>query len=375
MTFTARFNKPRRVLHVITPSHLSGAETQLVRMATRMEQRGHAMPALVKSGFSAIDELRRRGLTCVTAKISGKLNPLAIPRIAAVARQQRAEVLQSALSTASWWCGWLERFGGPPSIGHVHGFTSARWHAQQTHLLAVSGPIRDHLVSQGISAEKVTVLHNALAPEEFQPTRSVADVRAEMGADLDAPVIGAFGHLSVKKGHRDLFRAIPRVLEQIPDAQFWIVGRGALHEELAAAARDGGFLDHVRFTGFRRDAADLMNAIDVMALPSHREPFALVYIEAAILGKPVVGCRAGGAVESIADGETGLLTPVGDDIAIAEAITTLLDDKTKATQFGRRGRERVLEEFTWERFAATLEGVYERVLDESASMRFNGRAA
>jgi glycosyltransferase involved in cell wall biosynthesis len=245
----------------------------------------------------------------------------------------------------------------------VQGFTSAAWHRRQCHLLAVSGAVRDDLVRQGISAERITVLYNALEADEFRPQREALAVRAEFGADRDTPVIGAFGHLSVKKGYRELFAAVPRVLKSFPTAQFWIFGRGDLKSELEETARSGGFLSQIRFAGFRRDAADVMNAIDVMALPSHREPCALAYIEAALLGKPIVACRAGGAPESIADGETGLLVPVGDGHGVADAILTLLENRDAARRMGRAGHERAREIFCWSRFVTTLEGVYDRLLD------------
>jgi glycosyltransferase involved in cell wall biosynthesis len=157
---------------------------------------------------------------------------------------------------------------------------------------------------------------------------------------------------------------MPSVLREMPTAQFWVVGEGRLREELHAAARRDGILSQVRMLGFRRDVADLMQAIDVMALPSHREPCALAYIEAALAGKPVVGCRAGGAPESIADGETGLLVPVRDSAALAAALLTLLSNRERAVQMGRAGYQRTRDLFGWERFIATLEGVYSRVLDE-----------
>ena len=106
----------------------------------------------------------------------------------------------------------------------------------------------------------------------------------------------------------------------MPNAQFWIAGEGELWDELHQKAEHAGFLQNVRFLGFRRDVANLMNAIDVMALPSHREPCALVYVEAALSRKPSIGCRSGGAPESIDEGETGLLVPVGDSAAMANAL-------------------------------------------------------
>jgi glycosyltransferase involved in cell wall biosynthesis len=363
--FTALTGKAphlRRVLQVITPSHMSGAETQLLRVTRRMRARGHVMPVVVKHGSSAVPEMRNRGFEVETAHIGGKINALAIPVIARAVKRHQAQITQSNLSTASWWCGWLEALGGPKSVGHVHGFTSARWHWHQSHLLAVSGAVKDDLIRQGIPAEKITVLWNALDAEEFRPQRDPLAVRSEFGADVNTPVIGTFGHLSIKKGQRELFAAIPTVLKRFPTVQFWIIGQGELRAELEATARAGGFLDNVRLAGYRRDAADVMNALDVFCLPSHREPCALVYVEAALLCKPIVACRAGGAPESIAEGETGLLVPVGDSRGIGEAILTLLENRDVAASMGRAGHDRAREFFSWSRFITTLEGVWDKVL-------------
>jgi hypothetical protein len=175
---------------------MSGAEMQLVRLTRRMEARGHTMPVVVKSNSPANDEFERLGIDVDRRAISGKLNPRAYWELARATRDYRPEIIQSTLSSASWWSGWLERMGGPPALGHVQGFTSAAWHRQQSHLLAVSNAVKLHLIEQGISPEKITVLYNALAPEEFVPRRSTAEVRAELGADDDAFVIGTIAHLS-----------------------------------------------------------------------------------------------------------------------------------------------------------------------------------
>ncbi|MCC7474964.1 MAG: glycosyltransferase family 4 protein [Pirellulales bacterium] len=360
---------PRRVLQVITPSHMSGAEMQLVRMTPRMQARGHVFSTIIKRGSPANVEMHRLGLETESLRISGKANIAALPKLAQAVRVHRAEIIQSTLSTASWWSGWLERFGGPPTIGHVQGFTSAKWHRQQSHLLAVSNAVKQHLVKQGISPERFTVLPNALSPDEFFPTRDPLLVRAELGADANTPVVGTFAHLSHKKGHRDLFEAIPRILRELPTAQFWIVGEGSLWKELHQTAEQTGAMSNVRFLGFRRDVANLMNAIDVMALPSHREPCALVYVEAALSRKPCIGCRSGGAPESIAEGETGLLVPVCDGPAVAEAILTLLTNRAYAERMGCAAYDRAVGLFGWDRFIHTLERVYERVLDEREGRR------
>jgi glycosyltransferase involved in cell wall biosynthesis len=105
-----------------------------------------------------------------------------------------------------------------------------------------------------------------------------------------------------------------------------------------------------------------MNALDVFCLPSHREPCALVYVEAALLAKPIVACRAGGAPESIADGETGLLVPPRQAEGIAEALLTLLENRDAARRMGQAGHDRARQLFNWPNYVATLESVYDRVL-------------
>jgi glycosyltransferase involved in cell wall biosynthesis len=360
---------PRRVLQVITPSRMSGAEMQLVRMTPRMVVRGHAIATIVKHNSSAIAEMSRLGLTLHPRRISGKINASALLVLSSAAREHRAEIIHSTLSTASWWSGWLERFGGPPSIGHVQGFTSALWHRHQTHLLAVSNAVKQDLIRQGIPPERCTVLHNAMSPDDFYATRDPLIVRAEHGAEADTPIVGTFAHLSRKKGHYDLFAAMPAVLRELPKTQFWIVGQGKLWRELHDIAKKTGVMNNVRFLGFRRDVADLMNAIDVMALPSQREPCALVYVEAALSRKPCIACRSGGAPESIEDGQTGLLVPTDDSAAIAESLLSLLTNRDRSMRMGQASYERAVGLFGWDRFIYTLEQVYERVLDESAANR------
>ena len=214
-TAFSKCRTPRRVLQVITPSRMSGAEMQLVRMTPRMIARGHNVATIIKRNSPALAEMRRLGVNAQPRRISGKLSTLALPALARAARQHQADIVQSTLSTASWWSGWLSELGGPPSIGHVQGFTSATWHRHQTHLLAVSNAVKQHLVQQGIPSERFTVLPNAISPDDFYATRDPLIVRAEHGAEADTPVVGTFAHLSKKKGYLDLFGAMPAARSRV----------------------------------------------------------------------------------------------------------------------------------------------------------------
>lgn len=372
-----------RVLHVITPSRMAGAETFLARLLRRTAS-DPAVHCCVTSRSAANAEMRAAGMEFETLGIGGKANLLAVPRLRRAAQRHHADLLHSHLSSASWWCGWLEQFGGPPSIGHVHGFTSALWHRRQTHLIACSAAVKQDLIGKGLAAERITVMHYPVDPDDMRPTRSTAAVRAELGAAADTPVVGTFAHLSLKKGYRELVGAAKLVLNQIPQAQFWCFGDGPLRGDLEKTARELGIADRFKLVGFRRDVPDLMRAIDVMCLPSHREPFGLVYIEAALAEKPVIACNAGGAPEIIEHGETGLLVPppcaTGSASAdcgcahnvtvLSGAILTLLDNRDQAAAMGRRGRELALDCFGWPSYLTRLGELYDRVLGiDSARFR------
>jgi glycosyltransferase involved in cell wall biosynthesis len=371
-----------RVLHVITPSRMAGAETFLARLIRRTPADEIAYHCISDPGRANL-ELLAAGLSFEPLAIGGKANLLAVPRIRRAAREFRANLLHSHLSTASWWCGWLERFGGPPSIGHVHGFTSALWHRGQSQLIACSAAVKADLIEKGFDSDRITVMHYPVDPADQQAARSRAAVRAELGVADDTPVVGTFAHLSIKKGYRELVQAAELVLNHVPNAQFWCVGEGGLHEELELAAQSAGIADRFRLLGFRRDVPDLMHAIDVMCLASHREPFGLVYVEAALAERPVIACDAGGAPEIITDGENGLLVPPPFDAslaaadasgsagarnvpALANAILTMLDNRDQAATMGRRGRELALARFGWPRYLARLRELYDGVLGREA---------
>ncbi len=375
---------------------MAGAETFLVRLLRRAAN-GQVVHHCVSKTSPANDEMRAAGVTFDALGIGGKANFLAVPRLYRAARRFEADVLHSHLSSASWWCGWLEQFGGPPSIGHVHGFTSRLWHRRQSHLIACSDAVKRHLISKNFPSERITVMHYPVDPNDLQLTRGPAEIRAELGVASSTPVVGTFAHLSLKKGYRELVQAAAIVLRRLPAAQFWCFGDGPLRDELQRTARELGISDRFRLFGFRRDVPNLMRAIDVMCLPSHREPFGLVYVEAALAGKPVIACNAGGAPEIIVHGETGLLVPppelriskrgwrtnkvsqstipgtlwvpqsaiidhsASNIASLADAICALLDNREHSAFMGRRGRELALERFGWPGYLSRLNELYDCV--------------
>lgn len=252
-------------------------------------------------------------------------------------------------------------------MGHVHGFTSRRWHSGQSHLVTCSHAVKRDLVRKRIDPNRITVLHMPVDESDLIPKRSRAEVRRELGVDERTPIVGTFAHLSPKKGYADLVEAAARVLSELPNAQFWCVGEGVLREQLQASAEEYGIADRFRLLGYRQDVPELMRAIDVMAMPSRREPFGLVYVEAGLCRQPVIACDAGGVPEIVSHGESGLLVPPKRPEVLAEAILTLLGDLEQARRMGAAGYEICRQRFTWDRYLAGLYQVYEMLASRGRS--------
>lgn len=186
------------------------------------------------------------------------------------------------------------------------------------------------------------------------------------GIDLDAwselpepgpwarrPVILNVARQYPRKNTATLLRALPAVLEAVPDARLRVVGGGPELGALRGLARELGLGEAVRFLGAVEDATALRReyaSAAVFCLPSLQEGFGIVYLEAMAAGLPVVAGRAGAAPEVVPDGRVGHLVPPLDAGALADALVRLLRDSESRRAFGRRGRRRV-RRFAWPRVA------------------------
>jgi glycosyltransferase involved in cell wall biosynthesis len=186
---------------------------------------------------------------------------------------------------------------------------------------------------------------------------------------VDAKVVGMVARVAPAKDFATLARAAARVFAVRPDVRFLVVGDHSSAEsyrEHYALVRQmlcaEGVSDRFIFTGHRGDVARLVGALDAFVLSTHTEGLPLVILEAMAQGKPVVATAVGGVPEVVADGETGLLHPPGDDARQAAHLLSLLGDEALAARLGVAGRRRVETDFTPERCAAEMARLYRDVL-------------
>jgi glycosyltransferase involved in cell wall biosynthesis len=226
-------------------------------------------------------------------------------------------------------------------------------------VLAPSKYTADHVAAvQRVATEKIRVLPWALDPQ-FEALASQALKAAAPRNFPEGRVILTVGRWLADeryKGMDTLITALPRLLPRWPELQLAAVGEGDDRAWLEDLAEETGVQRHVHFLSGLSDAelAACYAHCEMFALPSRGEGFGLVYLEAMACGKPVIGGAHGGAPEVIEDGKTGYLVPHGDAVQLATAIETLLADPALEKEMGRRGKQRVENEFRFSVFAKSF---------------------
>jgi phosphatidylinositol alpha-1,6-mannosyltransferase len=182
--------------------------------------------------------------------------------------------------------------------------------------------------------------------------------------------VGSLARVHAYKGFDRVISTLPRLLTEIPDLQYAIIGAGDNQPCLEALAWQMGVHEKVTFIGRVSDQelANAFHGCDVFVMPSqasksngwwHGEGFGRVYVEAGLAGKPVVGGNSGGAAEAVLHGKTGLLVDPSSSEELVSALLRLLQNPDLAAQMGRAGRVWASENFTQRSLQASLRGLVE----------------
>ena len=208
-----------------------------------------------------------------------------------------------------------------------------------------------------VPGQKIRVIHNGIPFARFDCPPDLT-LRAELSQGTTRPIVLTVARLDQQKGHTYLFEAI----RQVREATFVLAGSGPEKDALVAQACELGIQDHVKFLGDRKDIPQLLASCDLFVLPSIYEGLPLSILEAMAAGKAVVATAVGGIPEIVKDGETGVLVPSGDPVALARAIQSLLSNPIQVRKIGAAGRALVKQEFSSDGMVERINQVYEELL-------------
>jgi len=239
-------------------------------------------------------------------------------------------------------------------------FAMHRWLLRRLdHQVAISTAVLDQIMARGEALPgRLSLVRNGTSDPDTHRLRAVKEVRRELGVADDQILVVCAARLEPEKDVATLIRAMGRLRGSNYVAV--VAGTGKLRDELATLIRQQR--SAVRLLGFQSEVLAIMRAGDLFVLPSPAEPFGLVLLEAMALGKPVIAASAGGPLEIVDEGETGLLIQPGDDLAFATAIQRLALHENMRFTMGHNARRRFIQYFTAERMAADMLRVYQQVL-------------
>jgi glycosyltransferase involved in cell wall biosynthesis len=255
---------------------------------------------------------------------------------------------------------------------HLLGITEWLACAAADRVVCVSPSLRRRAIElRLVRAEKAVVLasgsSNGVGTARFAATPDLlaqaAEIRRRIGVASGGRLIGYVGRFTRDKGLDELIAAFCEVRQRLPGTVVMLIGEFEAGDPVEGKTRKAVDSDPgIVVIGMTTDVAPYYHAMDVFVLPTHREGFPNTVLEAQAAGKPVVTTFATGAVDSIVDGVTGVLVPVGDVAALASAVERVLSSPELAQRLGQAGRERVLREFTHQRVWTAMAEEYAELL-------------
>jgi len=239
-----------------------------------------------------------------------------------------------------------------------------------SHVLCVSPSIRQVAIDLRLCpARKIAVLgagtiNGIDARQRFNPRSQPADARLDRrrawGVPPEAPVIAFAGRIVRDKGVEDLVAAWGPLRMRYPHLHMVVAGEFEPQDPVSAATAHTLRSDpHIHLLGHVSDMPAVYSGVDLLVLPTYREGFPYVPMEASAMAMPVVATAVPGCVDAVVDGVTGALVPPRDPVALAEAIARYLDDPALRERHGQAGRQRVLRDFQPE---AIWEATYQEYL-------------
>jgi glycosyltransferase involved in cell wall biosynthesis len=300
-----------------------------------------------------------------------KLDPLALLHLARFLRAKAFDIVQTWLFAANTYGRIACRMAQVPVVvvaemavdlwkGRSEKFID-RWLAPWCdRLVGNSHAVVEFYRQLGVEQNRLAMIYSGVAAEE-PPLIDQRGIRASFGFEAEAPLVLFAGRLAEQKRVDDLLKALDLLQHIQPDIRTVIAGDGPLRDQLEETAQAFHLDGRVCFVGHRADLPRILAAANVVVLPSAYEGLPNVILEAMRFGKPVVATAAPGSTEAVIDGQTGILTPIGNATLLARAIRDIVRDPNLARRLGEAGRAHVDAHFRAEIMVTQFAELYENL--------------
>lgn len=369
----------KRILFLAKYLDSGGVTTHMMTLAQALQDKGWQVGIISGGTYGAheqgVEWFESHGITHFQLDYNSR-NPIRL-LIAAVetlrvVRQFKPDLLHVHWRITSAYAQLTKLLLGIPFVTTLHllDIGSSRAHRLfsfwGSRSIAISSECRDYLISDfHIAAEKIDTVYNGADENYFRPATSAEKVaaRAKFQIGNQAIAIGLVGRLEPVKGHQLLLDAITPLINAGRDIVLLFAGVGNLHDELEKSIDKLNLSSRVRFLG-HTDSREVYWASDIMVLPSYKEGFPLSVVESMLCAVPCVRTNTSGSNDVFGDGQSGVIVPVGDVVALRESIEGLTVDSQWRLTMGQMARARALALFTSSKMVEKTLAVYRQTLKD-----------
>lgn len=370
-----------KILQVIGGGEIAGSKHQFLELCLEQLKRGHDVKVACFIEGELSEDARKMGIPITVFPMANIVDWRVIPPLRKMIKEEEYQIVHTHGIRANFIGRIAARRTSAHIITTIYSFPKEDYKniLKRTfyppidrltvkladRLIVVSNGLKERLVEVKYAPEeKFRVVHCSLDLEKTRPSKTRAQMRKELGIPNNAPSCGMLARLVHVKNPFLLLEVAQKVTEEIPEARFFLVGDGPYFEDLQKETIRRGLQDSVKFTGYRKDPLDIVEALDVIVLTSFSEGLPVTLLEAMALRKPVVATRVGGVPEVVKEGITGFLVPSGDSEGFSRALISLLKNPELMKEMGERGRKWVEENFSLPIMAEKTDKVYSEVLEE-----------
>ena len=368
--------QPRRVMLMTDEMEVGGSQRQIVQLALGLKARGVTCAVLyfINPSF-LVEQLQAAGIETIRVNKTARVDPGFVRRLRQAIRAWAPDVVHCYSFTAELWgaiaCRLLPARERPVLISSVRGtyewygrnqWRMKRWvSSQSASIISNSREGAEYAARQmHWPMHHFHVVHNGVSVTEPDAAR-VDLLRQHYLQNTFDTLVLFVGRLVEHKNLPRLLQAFAQVVKQRPRTRLLLAGSGPLHDALAAQIGQLGLQDHALLLGEQSEVPALMEAADLVVLPSLREGLSNVVLEAMALGRAVLSTPVGGIPQAIDNGRHGVLVEPTDTDALARALLTLIDDPALRERLGRAAQHKVLEQYSPPAMVSAMLKEYSRV--------------
>jgi glycosyltransferase involved in cell wall biosynthesis len=349
-----------------------------VEMTIATFHRGAVSPGKPANAF--VEAVESRGIRAIVIPERYRFDPQSLRALHRVVKEEEPDLIQTNNVKSHALIKISGLYRNHRWLGFHHGYTVPdlkmklynqldRWSLPSADsVVAVCGPFRDQLISMGVPAPRIRVLHNSAAVLDPIPATLSDEVRERFGLQRDGTkVLVSIGRLSFEKGHADMLRALHLLQTAQPDRwKVLLVGSGPEESNLRELTSTLGLESQVTFASHQHDVLPFYGLADAMILPSHSEGSPHVVLEAMSAGVPIIATRVGGIPEILTDNRTALLVPPRNAEAMSSAISRLLASPELAESLASNAREVLIQRFSHKAYKESLLSIYDELLSTAS---------